>query len=170
MTILRKPFLLLVLSIGFFACNDDDNNDDVSLIGQYRLTNVNTSIATDLNNDGKESSNQVLETDCYNNFTITLMSDSTYNAVFIGPLLREDEDGNDLQEIICSPNIEEGRYELQGNSIQLFEGDNQEPTNEFTREGKMLKSGDFDAQILTRNSSGQLVYEIGTINFSLEKQ
>ncbi len=51
-----------------------------SVAGTYRLTAFNTSVPTDLNNDGNPSSNQLNETSCYNNSFLTLNTNNTFSA------------------------------------------------------------------------------------------
>jgi len=48
--------------------------------GTYMLTAFNTSVPTDLNSDGTASTNQLLETNCYNNMLLTLNSNNTFVA------------------------------------------------------------------------------------------
>ena len=51
-----------------------------SVVGIYLLTAFNTSIPTDLNSDGTASTNQLSETNCYNNMLLTLNSNNTFVA------------------------------------------------------------------------------------------
>ncbi len=51
-----------------------------SVVGTYLLTAFNTSIPTDLNSDGTASTNQLSETNCYNNMLLTLNSNNTFVA------------------------------------------------------------------------------------------
>lgn len=51
-----------------------------SIEGTYKLTAFNTSIPTDLNNDGTSSTNQLNETACYNNSFLTLNANHTFSA------------------------------------------------------------------------------------------
>ncbi|MEC4005785.1 lipocalin family protein [Flavobacterium sp. SUN052] len=48
--------------------------------GTYKLTTFNTSVPTDLNGDGVNSTNQMNETVCFNNTFITLNADHTFTA------------------------------------------------------------------------------------------
>jgi len=49
-----------------------------SVIGTYNMTAFNTSILTDLNNDGVASPNQMSETTCFNGNTLILNSNNTF--------------------------------------------------------------------------------------------
>lgn len=51
-----------------------------SVVGTYKLTAFNSSVPTDLNNDGTTSSNQLNETSCFNNSMLTLNSNNTFSA------------------------------------------------------------------------------------------
>lgn len=51
-----------------------------NVAGTYKLTAFNTSVPTDLNNDGNTSSNQLNETSCYNNSFLTLNTNNTFSA------------------------------------------------------------------------------------------
>ena len=55
-----------------------------SVAGTYRMTAFNTGIPTDLNNDRIASTNQMLETTCFNGSTIVINPDGTFTATSKG--------------------------------------------------------------------------------------
>jgi hypothetical protein len=55
-----------------------------SVAGTYRMTAFNTGIPTDLNNDRVASTNQMLETTCFNGSTIVINPDGTFRATSKG--------------------------------------------------------------------------------------
>lgn len=75
-----KILAIAILAISMGACSDDDtsNNDSGSIEGVYNLTEFNTSAATDYNEDGTESTNQMDESNCYNDRKIDFNSDNTF--------------------------------------------------------------------------------------------
>lgn len=56
------------------------NTGGTTVAGTYKLTAFNTSVPTDLNNDGTSSTNQLSETTCYNNSFMTLNTNNTFSA------------------------------------------------------------------------------------------
>lgn len=56
------------------------NTGGTNVIGTYKLTAYNSSVPTDLNNDGTNSTNQLNETTCFNNMFLVLNSNHTFNA------------------------------------------------------------------------------------------
>ncbi len=83
-------FFITIFSI--WSCNIEplDSNllgntiNPTSIAGTYRMTAFNTGIPTDLNQDGIASTNQMLETTCFNNNTIVLNPDGTFRATSQG--------------------------------------------------------------------------------------
>lgn len=78
--------------ITFSSCNIEPLDSDLlgnvinpdSVAGTYRMTAFNTGIPTDLNNDGTTSTNQMLETSCFNNNFLTINPDGTFKATSKG--------------------------------------------------------------------------------------
>ena len=67
--------LSVITLFSISSCNIEPVDSDLlgnlinpaSVAGTYRMTAFNTGIPTDLNNDGSSSTNQMLETTCFNN-------------------------------------------------------------------------------------------------------
>ena len=85
---LSAALLSLITLISIFSCNIEPVDADLfgnvlnpaSVSGTYRMTAYNTGIPTDLNHDGNTSTNQMLETTCYDGSFITLNPDGTFIA------------------------------------------------------------------------------------------
>ena len=88
----RIPFLVsslfLITLFSISSCNVEPIDKDIlgniinstSVAGTYRMTSFNTGISTDLNNDGVASTNQMLETTCFNGSIIVINPDGTFSA------------------------------------------------------------------------------------------
>ncbi|MES2863608.1 MAG: lipocalin family protein [Bacteroidota bacterium] len=88
--------LVIFTSLTFVSCDDEPvdptllntaNNPSsgggtpsTTVVGTYKLTAFNTSVSTDLNNDGTSSTNQLSETTCFNNSFLTLNANNTFSA------------------------------------------------------------------------------------------
>jgi hypothetical protein len=59
-------------------------NSFSSVTGVYSMTAFNTSVPTDLDDDGTSSTNQMLETDCFNGNTLTISGNNTFTATSRG--------------------------------------------------------------------------------------
>ncbi len=76
----------------FSSCNVEPIDSDLlgniintaSVAGTYRMTAFNTGIPTDLNHDGTTSTNQMLETTCYNNSSLIINANGTFTATSKG--------------------------------------------------------------------------------------
>lgn len=76
----------------FSSCNIEPLDSDLlgnvinpaSVAGTYRMTAFNTGIPTDLNNDGRPSTNQMLETTCFDGNIIVINPDGTFRATSKG--------------------------------------------------------------------------------------
>ena len=84
--------LSLITFFSISSCNIEPLDSDLlgnvinptSVAGTYRMTAFNTGIPTDLNNDGSSSTNQMLETTCFNNSLIVINPDGTFRATSKG--------------------------------------------------------------------------------------
>ena len=89
---LTAAVLSVFTLITFTSCNIEPLDSDLlgnvinpdSVAGTYRMTAFNTGIPTDLNNDGTTSTNQMLETSCFNNNILTINPDGTFKATSKG--------------------------------------------------------------------------------------
>lgn len=86
--------IIALFSIAFTSCTSSDEpveaaalnqintggTTTVSVVGTYKMTAFNTSVPTDLNNDGTSSINQMNETTCFNNSLLVLNANNTFIA------------------------------------------------------------------------------------------
>lgn len=59
---------------------NNGGGNSTSIVGTYILTAYNSSVPTDLNNNGISSTNQMNEHSCFNDMFLTLNSNNTFNA------------------------------------------------------------------------------------------
>lgn len=71
---MKKVVLLLLATIAFISCGDDEGINQINREGTYKLVYFETSNPVDLNNDGNSTTNLILESGCYNNSSLTLQS------------------------------------------------------------------------------------------------
>ena len=89
---LTAALLSIFTLMTFSSCNIEPLDSDLlgnvinpdSVAGTYRMTAFNTGIPTDLNHDGTTSTNQMLETSCFNNSFITINPNGTFTATSKG--------------------------------------------------------------------------------------
>jgi Lipocalin-like domain len=87
-----------------------------SVVGNYRLTAHNTSTPTDLNGNGTASVNQMLETACFNNSSLTINANGTFSV------LDNYADINNIggvDTVICATNTDTGTWTFAGNVLTL---------------------------------------------------
>lgn len=84
--------LLTITLFSISSCNVEPLDSDLfgniinttSVAGTYTMTAFNTGIPTDLDNDQVASTNQMLETTCFNNSIIVINPDGTFRATSKG--------------------------------------------------------------------------------------
>ena len=84
--------LSVITLFSISSCNIEPVDSDLlgnlinpsSVAGTYRMTAFNTGIPTDLNNDRVASTNQMLETTCFNGSIIVINPDGTFTATSKG--------------------------------------------------------------------------------------
>lgn len=70
--------LFSILIILFLSSCKSDDNSDVDVVGTWNLTEYRTSVPTDYNQDGNETTDFLAETNnCYADNTLTFNSDNT---------------------------------------------------------------------------------------------
>ena len=78
----KPTFLLIVFTILFISCSDDDGqsetNDNALVVGTYSLSAVNVNPAQDINEDGSTSTNLLDEMTCITG-TLTINSDTSWS-------------------------------------------------------------------------------------------
>lgn len=162
---------LVVTGFGLTSCsNDDDNdsvNDEVQIEGTYNLTEVNTPVPTDFDENGTSHDNQVEETDCYDDSKIIFNADGTftYHKHYV---LVNGTDGTSA----CAEGSFTGSWErLSGSGsdalIQaIYETDNgNDVTLNLVKEGNTITFNDVFGSYPTRNEEGGAVNAIGNVEY-----
>jgi len=146
--------------------------------GTYKLTAFNTSVPTDLNNDGTASTNQLTETACSNNMFLTLSANHTFVSDSKGTEIAMDIDvvtGEVVQTIECftDPDIT-GTWVLTGNILSLTSTDPDTGglvTDNFTVVGNTLVYTLNDGEVVgTELTTGAPVYLTCDITLIYTKQ
>ncbi|WP_299796164.1 hypothetical protein [uncultured Maribacter sp.] len=79
-------FLLICLVLLFVSCSPDDDatasDDSTLVIGTYRLTEINVSVAQDVDEDGTASNNMFDELDCLDG-TLEVNVDGTWDLELV---------------------------------------------------------------------------------------
>jgi len=139
-----------------------------SIAGTYILTAFNTSVPTDLNGDGTNSTNQMNETTCFNNSLFILNSNNTFTA---------NSKGIDI-DITSTPNTltcftdpdTTGTWSLSGNILTTTYVESGVTYNDqFTVVGNTLVFNEPSGQIVGM-TSGNPVYLTSSIALVYSKQ
>lgn len=132
----------------------DNLVNNTSIAGIYRMTAFNTGISTDLNNDGTASVNQLSETSCFNNNSITINVDGTFTATSNGL----EVSANDSLECYTDPEIA-GTWVLNNNLLTLTYTENNSPEVEvFLVSGNSLTISIPLGEIVSTTSTNTAVY------------
>lgn len=170
---------LSLMSITFTSCEnepidsainlDDFNPPANAIAGSYIMTAFNTSIPTDLNNNGTASTNQMDETTCFNNNMLVLNVNNTFTSTSKG--LEIVTDGA-TQSLSCynDPNIA-GTWVLNGNVVTLTytEGGTQY-SDQFLLAGNTLTYTLNNGEIVGTSSTNVPVYLTANITIIYTKQ
>lgn len=151
------------------AINLDDFNQVTSVSGSYLMTAFNTSIPTDLNNDGTASTNQMNETTCFNNSILVLNQDNTFVISSKGIDIVTDGVNQSLS-CFMDPNIM-GTWTLSGNTltIQYTEGGLQY-SEQFIVSGNTLVYTLNNTEIVGTTSTNVPVYLTADISIIYTKE
>ena len=148
---------------------DDFGTNQSAVVGTYVLTAFNTSIPTDLNNDGVASTNQITETTCFTGSKITLNSNNTFAFIFNEIEILSDGTSDVLN---CSINPEiTGTWTLNGNALALtapFEGVSQ--TLNATISNNTISWTENDVEIVATTSSNEPIYLFANLVVIFTKQ
>lgn len=112
-----KFLAMAILAISLGACSSDDdsnNNNSGAIAGTYDLTEFNTGAATDFNEDGTESTNQMDESNCYDDRKISFNSDNTFTYE-IDYILIDTNTG----VAVCAQNDVTGTWTASNNTITV---------------------------------------------------
>lgn len=105
---MKKILFILMVAFAFTSCDSDDDSNDsnVSAEGMYELTFFGGTTPVDFNQDGTASANQIVETGCYQDDTITLTAGGTgsiFNSTFafIDVVIDTEDENNSTFEVTC---------------------------------------------------------------------
>ncbi len=176
---IKSILSLLAFSFVFVAISCDDEPIDPAIdpstfgnsgvAGTYLMTAFNSSVPTDLNNDGTRSTNQMNETNCFNGNTMILNSDNTFTATSKGIDI-ETNGTNETITCFVDPNIT-GTWSLSGNQLTLtYTEAGEQFTDVYTVSGSTLTLNITDGEIVGTTSGGDPVYLDAEIDIVFTKQ
>jgi len=161
------------VAIAFGSCSSDDNSDNNnnnnsgSIEGTYNLTEFNTSTPTDFDEDGTSSTNQVNESECYDDVQLTLRADNTF-TYDIGYITVNNADGSDT----CTDYTVNGTWRATNSTITVtYEYNGSTETVNFARsnEGKRLTETRALTTFPNRNGDGAAINTVGSVQLVFEK-
>lgn len=98
---MKKIAALTLVAFALLSCSGDDDNDNVSLTGTWKLTSATLPEAVDFNNDGTLSTDVIAETGCLHNSTITFTDDVASAIVDMQTLnIRQQSNGSYTVECV----------------------------------------------------------------------
>ncbi|CAM3922252.1 lipocalin family protein [Flavobacterium cucumis] len=168
-------FSILLTTLLLLSCENEpldpaiDVSGNSSVVGSYFITAFNTSVPTDLNQDGTASSNQLNETTCFDGNYILLNPDNTFTANSKG--IDITTNGTD-ETITCfvDPDIN-GTWSLSGDQLSLtYTEAGEQFTDIFTVSGSTLTLSINDGEIVGVTSTGDPVYLNADIDIIFTKQ
>lgn len=167
-----KILAMTILAISFGACSSDDdssNNNMGSIAGRYNLTEFNTGAATDFNQDGTASTNQMDESSCYDARRIDFNSDNTF-TYDMDYILIDTSTG----VAVCADNTVSGTWTATNSVITAtYEQENgTEVTLNFVRSnnGRTLTQTTTLTTYPDRNSEGVAYNRVGSVTTVFTKQ
>lgn len=166
---------LAVAGLGFTSCSDDDNegtNNDVKIEGTYNLDEVNTSAATNFDQDGDSNIDQMEESGCYDGGKVILNSDGSFEYVVTDILVSGGEAGCAESETFTGVYTVEPAADPKNALITLtYNNSGTTVTRVFTKIGDELTWS--DDTILSvypdRNAEGAAVEVPGSREYVYEK-
>lgn len=156
---------LAFAGISMVSCSSDDNNDNNgnTIAGTYNLREFNTSNETDLNGDGTSNTNQMNETNCYNDSKIELRADQTFTYEVREVLI------NSAGASSCTDYQVTGIWSATGsgnNAVLTLDYENpngEEDSLVLNKEGNELSTTSLLTQYPVRNTDGGFSYAIGNV-------
>ncbi|MDT0557321.1 hypothetical protein RM697_01595 [Ichthyenterobacterium sp. W332] len=121
-------YCLLLLAIVCSSCSKNDTIEDVSIIGEWELTEWRVGLEADINKDGVFNLNLLDEVDCDNSEIITFDADNTISLVIeYNPKIyvTSNENTGDYQfHLRCDEGIigASSTYVVSNNTIEAFGG------------------------------------------------
>lgn len=140
------------------------------IAGTYLLTGFNTSVATDINNDGVSSTNQLNETTCFDDMLLILNANNTFTADSKGIEIIFD---GTVEEIDCFTDPDyTGTWALNGSILSLTYTDEGEVfTDNYNVSGNTLSATVQGGEVVgTETTTGAPVYLTSDITIIYSKQ
>ncbi|WP_177734680.1 MULTISPECIES: lipocalin family protein [Flavobacterium] len=145
------------------------NTGGGNITGTYLMTAFNTSVPTDLNGDGTPSTNQMNETNCFNNSLLVLNANNTFTASSNGIDIVSDG-VTETMECFTDPNLT-GTWTLTGTTLSLTYTDEGETyTDNYTVSGSTITASVEEGQVVGTANDGSPVYLTATISIVYTKQ
>jgi hypothetical protein len=137
----------------------------VNVVGKYDLIAYNTSVKTDLNQDGVLSANQMDEADCYSGNTLEVKDDNTFVLTDKGVNIVTDENMVDLTNCYTKPNIV-GTWKESGNVLTLmYTINNTKFTKNFIISGETIVTcSETNVKVVTKNTLHKPVYVTANVS------
>jgi len=162
---------MTALAITIGSCSSDDNNDNDNsggISGTYELREFNTSSPTDFNEDGTSSTNQMSETNCYNNSKLTFRADNTFTYE-VAYLSVNTADASDT----CTSYEVDGTWTATNNTLTAtyedIEGEDVTVNFARTDNGRTLTETRAISRYPNRNSDGGAIYTLGSVQLVFKK-
>ncbi|WP_296147399.1 lipocalin family protein [uncultured Flavobacterium sp.] len=160
---------MAALAITLGSCSSDDNSDNNSgsIEGTYELREFNTSTATDFNRDGTSSTNQMSETECYNDAQLTFRSDNTFTYEIAYLSVNSDASST------CTSYEVDGTWTATNNTLtatyENLEGDDVVVNFARTDDGRTLTENRVLTNYPDRNADGVAINRLGNVQLVFKK-
>ena len=160
-TTFLSMFSLLILVASCDVSTDKNTfREEVTLNGTYNLTAIEATPAADLDNDGTANKDLFLETNCFDNMTVTFRADNTFTAT---NSKLDFKGGENNDEVTCSSRIDNGTYALNDSTLRLTIEDNGQTITDT--KDIVLSDTEFSF-VLTKPEIDQYVNDNGTSSAS----
>jgi hypothetical protein len=166
-----------IITLGLSACTTTvepldpsiNLNSFSNIVGTYAMTAFNTSVPTDLNNDGTASTNQMTETTCFNGNTLAIFANNTFTATGKGLEINMTETTSTI-ECYTDPDIT-GTWAIVGNVLTLTYTDGGFPyTEAFVFSGNnTLTYTEEQGEVVGMTSANEPVYLTSKIDIVYKK-
>jgi hypothetical protein len=143
--------------------------------GVYLMTAFNSSVPVDLNGDGTASTNQINETNCFNNSLLTLNQNNTFVSVSKGIDINYDfdvETGEEITTIECfTEESATGTWAFNNSTVVFsYVEDGETFSDTFTIVGNTLVYTVANGQVVGTTDQGEPIYLTSSIQIIYTKQ
>lgn len=163
---MKKLLSLVAIALAFASCeSDDDNNNEsssASIVGTFVLTNFDSPINDDYNNDGTTSSNLLDEVPCFEN-TISFSENGNYTSSATTLVIEIDD--NSTTAGCEGPFIETGTYNLEGDTLSITQETTTDPDGDVD-----ISFNDATASITASGLTLTVASVFGNATFIYERQ